>query len=422
MINNNDKKKLISNFLSLSTVRILNYILPFITVPYLVRVLGPDRFGLIAFSQAFIQYFNLISDYGFDLSATREISINRDDKKMVSAIFSSVMLLKMVFTILGFLILCLLVFNIDKFAKEKLLYLLTFGIVLGNVLFPIWFFRGIEKMKLIVMINILSKVIYVVSIFTFIKSQDDYIYIPLINSIGAIISGLVSLWIILIKFKVKLKIPTFIEIKHELKEGWDIFISKIAINLYTTSNIFILGLFTNNVIVGYYSAGNKIITAINGLIDPLSQTIYPHISKLASESKEMALSFVRKIIKLIGIPIFLISLSLFIFAPQIVNIVLGTQFKESIHVVQIMSFIIFIIFLSNIFGVQVMLNFGYQDVFKRIVINAGIINVILVSILSITFQHIGVAFAVLLIETYITCHQFIFLQQKGIKLIPIKEI
>lgn len=417
----NDKKKLISNFLSLSSIKVINYIFPLITVPYLVRILGPGKFGLVAFSQAFIQYFILISDYGFDLSATRGISINRDNREKVSTIFSTVMLLKTIFTIFGLLILCLLVFSIDKFKTEWILYLLTFGMVFGNVLFPVWFFRGIERMKSIVVINILSRVIYTVSIFVFIRAENDYIYIPLVNSFGTVIAGLVSLWIVINIFNVKLKFPTVVEIKHELKEGWHIFISKIAISLYTTSNIFILGLITNNIIVGYYSAAEKIITAFNGVLDSLSQTIYPHISKLTLESKEMALAFARKVVKVIGVPIFFMSLALLIFAPHIVNIILGEKFKESIAVVQILSFTNFVIFLSNIFGIQVMLNFGYQDVFKRIVLTAGTLNIILVLVLSLSFQHIGVAFAVLITETYITCRQFVFLQRNGIGLIPVKK-
>ena len=88
---------------------------------------------------------------------------------------------------------------------------------------------------------------------------------------------------------IKAKVPSLQTIKHELREGWHVFFSTIAISMYTASNTLILGIFSNNMIVGYYSAGEKIVKVVQRLLVPLSQTIYPHIGKLASESKDAAI-------------------------------------------------------------------------------------------------------------------------------------
>jgi PST family polysaccharide transporter len=409
------KKTLISNFLSLSSVQFANYIFPLITVPYLVRVLGPERFGLISFSQAFIQYFILLTDYGFNLSATREISINREDLLKISEIFSSVMVIKILLMIVAFLVLCVVVLNVNKFRPERMLYFLSFGAVIGNVLFPIWIFQGMEKMKQIAVLNFLSKAIFTGFVFIFVKEKGDYIYVPVINALGYIVAGIVSLRIIFGVFNIKIKMPALIEIRHEVKEGWHIFMSTIAISLYTISNTFILGLFANNVVVGYFSGGEKIVKAVQGLLLPFSQTIYPHVSKLASESKEIALLFIRRIVRMVGVVTFCMSLCLFIFASYISDLILGTQFKSSIQVIQILSFLPFIVGLSNIFGIQVMLNFGLKKAFMKTLITASILNILLALLLVAHFKLIGITVSILITELFVTSSMLFVIYRKNLR-------
>jgi PST family polysaccharide transporter len=412
-----NKKHLLSNFLSLYSLQAANYILPLVTIPYLVRVIGPEKFGLISFSQAFIQYFVLLTDYGFNLSATRAISIHREDKDRVSQIFSSIMVIKLLFAFLSFSILCLLVFSIQKFRADGLVYLLTFGIVAGDVLLPIWFFLGTENMRHLAIVNILSKGILTASIFIFITSEKDYIYVPLINSLGFILAGSAGLWIVIRRFKVRIKIPSAAEIEGELREGWHVFVSTIATSLYTVSNAFILGLFTNNTIVGYFSAGEKLVRAVVSLIGPFGQALYPHISKLASESRERALLFVRKVVQIVSVPTFFLSLTLLIFAPQISRIILGRQYDESIPVIRILSFLPFIIGLSYILGVQAMLNFGLKKIFTRILVIAGLINILLALTMVSSLQHIGISLSNLITEAFVTACMVIYLQRNGIRIL-----
>lgn len=421
-VNTKEKKRLLANFFSLSVLQGANYILPLITLPYLVRVLGPEKFGLIAFAQAFIQYFNILTDYGFNLSATREVSIHRDNKEKISEIFSSVMIIKFALLILSFLIMTVIVFSFEKFRHDWLIYYLTFGMVMGQVLFPVWFFQGMERMKYITFLNILAKVIFTVAIFVFVREVSDYIYIPLINSLGFIIAGILAMWVVFKDFGVRLSFPSYDAIKRELKEGWHIFISTVAISLYTISNTFILGLFTNNTILGYYSAAEKIIKAVQGLLAPISQTIYPYISKLIKESKEKGLKFLQKITFLIGGISFILSLILFIFADLVVKLLLGTQYEESIIVLRILAFLPFIIALSNIFGIQTMLTFNYKEAFSKVLITASIINILLAFVLVPLYQHIGISSAVLISEIFVTVSMFLFLQSKGIRILEGKIV
>ncbi|WP_369525932.1 oligosaccharide flippase family protein [Photobacterium leiognathi] len=145
LITNRDGKRFLENVLSLGSIQVVNYILPLLTVPYLVRVLGVDYFGLLAFSTVIINYLMLITDYGFNLTATKEVSINRFDNNKVSEIFSSVLIVKMLLTVLCFFLLLTLILTIGKIGDHSVLYLITFLSVIGQSLFPIWLFQGIEK-------------------------------------------------------------------------------------------------------------------------------------------------------------------------------------------------------------------------------------------------------------------------------------
>ena len=414
-------KRIISNILSLFSLQGLTYILPLITFPYLTRVLGPGNYGLIAFATAFIGYFQILTDYGFNLSATREISIYRADERKVSEIFSSVMVTKTLLMILSFVVMATVVLSFDKFRSHWILYFFTFGLVIGNLLMPSWFFQGMEKLKYISMLNICTMLMYTVSIFIFIRHVSDYIYVPLINSIGAITIGIIALKIIRKDFGVNFILPSLKDIKYNLNQGWHVFISTASISLYTNSNTFILGFFASPTIVGYFSVANNIINMCNGLLNPITQSIYPYLSSLAVKSKEETIKFIKKTTIAVGSFSLLISLLIFLLAGFVIFLLAGTHYNESVTLLRIMAFLPFIIALSNIFGIQTMLTFNYKKAFSRIIVIAGIINVILALVLAPLLQDVGISIAVVITETIVTVSMFLYLRSKGINLLELKK-
>jgi polysaccharide transporter, PST family len=411
-----DNRRLFSNFFSLTILQFVNYILPLLTLPYLVRVIGAEYFGLLAFSAALIGYFQIITDYGFNLSATKEISINREDKNKINEIFSSVMTIKIILCFIGFILMSIIVFSFKKFSKNWIIYFITYGTVLGQVSFPVWFFQGIEKMRHITILNILAKLIFTVSIFIFVKGTEDFFLVPIFTSLGFLIVGFISIFIMRRRFNISFVIQPLNKIIFYLKDGWYIFLSIFATSLYSMSTVILLGLFTNNIFVGYYSAAEKLINAVKGLISPVTQTLFPFIIRKAQISKQLALQNIRKIALVTGYLMLLISACLFMFSKGIISIVLGPEYINSVIVFRIFSILPFLVTLDTMFGTLTMLVFNRNQQYSRIIISAGLINLILAFILIPLFQHIGAAISVLIVELFITINMFIYIHYNDLRI------
>lgn len=416
ILQNQEKKPIIENFFSLSFLNFFNYVLPLITIPYLVRVLGPEKYGLVAFSQYLIQYFIILTDYGFNLSATNRISTYRNDKTKIAEIFYSVIFIKTILMLVGFIIILILISFIPKLHQDSLLYLYAFGAVLGSVLFPIWFYQGIEKMKYITIFNIISRLSFTLLIFLIVKNQTHYLYVPFITSVSVCFSGMFSLLYAITRNKICYTKLNFRIIKEELKEGFFIFISTLATSIYTNGSALLLGFFTNNTIVGYYAGADKVIKLIQNSLAPITQSVFPYISKITTESRAKTLNFVKKLAKFLLPMTFIISSVLLVFSSLIVEIVLGKEFSESVNILRILSFLPFIVSISNLTGIQVMVPLHFKRELSTIYIIAAIINLALAFILIPIYQGLGLGFAVIITEIFVVIIQILFLEQKGIKL------
>ena len=404
-------KVLFKNFTSLSLLQVSNYVIPIITLPYLVRVLGPEKYGLVNFAAAFAAYFTIITDYGFNLSATQEISINREDSKQVSEIFSSVFTLKMLFFVLSTLIFLPIVFFIPLFKENLILFVVTFLSVLGTALFPLWLYQGTERMKYILIITVSVRAITTVLIFVIIKSESDFIKLAGLNTLTQFVIGIIGLQIAFSKFGVKYLFPTKSQFFQQLKKGWNLFISTVSINLYTSSNIFILGLFAPTNVVGYFAAADKVRMAFQGILSPMSQSVFPYVNKLLSESYDRFISFNKKLFKIALTVGAIISLLLFFFAEPIVNIILGKEYQSSISVLRIIAWLPLVIFLSNVLGIQTMLPLNKQKSFTLILFFAAMINLTLSFIIVPIYFEIGTSISVLITEVFVTISFFVFIKK-----------
>jgi PST family polysaccharide transporter len=411
-------RRVVGNAASVMAVQAGSYLLPLINIPYLLRVIGPEHYGLIAFSQAMMAYFVTLNDYGFNLSATRELSVHRDDPVLRSELYSSVMAIKSGMCLLSFAILCTLVHFVPRFHRDAAIFFASFGTVVGTMLFPRWFFQGIEKMYLISLENLVMNAVFTAGIYIFVRHASDYLLAAILQAGGTLLAGIVGLIILFSTEHVKLSVPTWGQIRHRLADGWHVFISYAASTFYTSSNAVVLGLVAGMTQVGYFSAAYKVFVAAQMLVTPMGQAMYPHVCALADRSRELAVAYLRKAMIVIGGLTFVGGLLVIALAKIIVHIAMGPKYGASVAVLQLLAMIPFVFSLNNIYGTQAMLNFGLKAQFSRIIVLSALFNNVILVPLCFWFKAPGAAVSALLTQAVITIAMGTTLYGRGIDLLP----
>jgi PST family polysaccharide transporter len=375
IINKEDFKTILNNFFSLTLLKVLTYILPLITFPYLIRVLGVEKFGLIMFAQATMYYFEIVVDFGFNLSATREVALNAKKVNKLNEIISAVFSIKCFLLIISFLILFIVLSIFDRFTDDYLIYYYSFLKVIAITFFPVWFFQGIEKMKYVTCINIISKSIYTILIFVFIQTESDYLLVPLINGFGFFIGSLLALYYVFKHFKHVFVFNSFAIIKQHFIDSSMFFLSRVSVSLYTSSNTFVLGLVASNLTVGYYAIAEKLYMVIRQLYQPIVQVIYPYISK----SKNLV--FFKKLYPVVVLLNFIGVYILWVFAPELIYLVSKEYFLESIKVFRILLVVSCIVVPSILIGYPFLAALGFKNEANYSTIIGSLFHVVILGIL-----------------------------------------
>ena len=411
-------RRVVGNAASVMAVQAGSYILPLINVPYLLRVIGPEHYGLIAFSQAVMMYFVTLNDFGFNLSATRELAVRRDDPVLRSELYSAVMTIKCSLCLVSFFTLCMLVHFVPRFHNNGSVFFASFGIVVGTMLFPQWFFQGIEKMYWISMVNLTANLVFTFGIYFLVRNSSDFLIAAIVQAAGKVLAGILGLIILFRTEHVKLSVPTLAQIRHRFADGWHLFMSSAASILYTSSNAVVLGFVCGMTQVGYFSAAYKIFAAAQGLVSPMCQAIYPHVCMLAHRSRELAIEYLRKAMVVIGGITFFGGLGVLLLAPIIVRVVMGPKYMTSVPVLQFMAMTPFACAINNIYGTQGMLNFGMKPQYSRTIVLSAFFSNLILFPLCYWFKAPGAAASALITETGVTLAMGLMLYGRGIDLLP----
>lgn len=409
------KRQLTKNYFSLTLVQIANYVLPLVYVPIIVRIIGPDKYGLLNFSVAFIAYFNLLITYSFDFTATRKIARDPDNEQYRSIVFSEVFYtqcLLFVFAVLIFTILCNYV---PELKSNQTVFIFTFFVCIATLFTQNWLFQAMQDLSKVALFNLISKVLITITILIVVRKMEDYIWQPfLIGIIQTIVAIGSFIWAIR-RYNIKL-------LKVSLAKCWQvvwkdriIFFSLVFVNLYSSTSIVILGLYQTPEQVGYFTSAQRlIIIAQSVLIMPIALTFYPFIGKAFGESREKGLRVAQKLITLIIIFIGLASIVMFFLGPFVIRTFYGDRFEPAIPVFQILSIVPLLFAINNVLGIQLMVNLGLDMHFFKITACAGIFSVIFNLGLIQYFGYMCTTINWLLTEVFLLISMYIVLKRQGL--------
>lgn len=389
------KSPMAINFISLALLQGVNYLLPLLSFPFLFRVLGVERWGLVTFGYSLMQYFVMFTDFGFNLSATKYISEHRNDLQKINSYLNSAMIGRFILCGISLAILLALISYFDKFSTESIFYLLYFGIILGNVMFPMWFFQGMENMKYITVFNIVAKSLSFIPFFIFIRKPEDYIYVPIFYSIGFVLAGIVSLFIVYFKMGMKWYFTSISQISSSLKDSSAYFLARASTSLFTTSNSFLLGLVCGNTMVGYYSAAEKLYQAYNQLLSPFTGVLFPHIAK----SRDV-LFFKKIFYRITFTNLFCVAAALLL-ASYVLDIVYGTADPNILEVFHILVTACFVTIPSMLLGYPFLAAMGHPLYTNYTVMTTSVVHITGLVVLYIygAISPITVAMMVVMSET-----------------------
>ena len=344
---------MIYNFSYLVLLRGLTLVVPLLTYPYLIRVLGTNNYGLVMWAWAIAELFIVFIKFGFDTLGIKLISENRDNKMEVSKIFSQIIYIKIGLFIFSMLIFLLLTINIDKIANHHDLFLYFIAFIFFESMFPVWYFQGIENMKIMAILVSLIKLSFALLVFIFIHNETDYIKVPILYALGSMIANGIAYFLIY-KHNIKFtSIKVLLSSLPILKESFYILFSTIGTVLRDRVTIILIEKYLGLSSVAYFDLALKIINILLTPFHIVSQVIYPHIAR----TKDMI--FLKKVIlRLLSISIFIVAIFHYNLE-QIVLLVNGCFSQDLFDLMGMLIFIVPIGLLSLLIGDNILVVYGF---------------------------------------------------------------
>lgn len=393
--------RVVQNSVVLFGAQISRYLLPLATVPYIARVLGPVEWGQLALMQSVTLYLLLFMDFGFSLSTSRKIALHRDDLAFVRDVISNILGAKIVLAACCLLVVGIAQIMIPALSEMNVALLLWIAVAwaVAQAFQPGWFFLGIERLAVMTALDVLCKTAATILIFALVEQRGDAWIVLASYAIASLLVTSVTLWMMYrhVPFTVG---PPRAAITA-LGSGWNMFLYRASVNLYTSSSMLVLSLVAPAATVGFYGGADRISKAAIGLMEPANQAIFPRASRLPINSHLESSRFIQRALLGFGAAGLAVGLVLFAAAPQIVLLAFGSEFEATVPILRVLSLLLPILGLSIPLGYCWMMPFGREAALARISIVAGLTFLPLAFALGMRYEGIGIAWALVLTESAI---------------------
>lgn len=379
---------------------ICNIIFPLITFPYASKILLPEGTGSVNFANSIVSYFAIISTLGIETYAIREASKLRDDKTQLSKFTKEILIINLCSTLIAYILLFISVTFLNQLQNYKLLIYICSSTLLLNTIGINWLYFALEEFRYTTIRAILFSVISIILLFIFVKTKEDYVKYASISVVSSAGSNLLNLFhsrkYINLFTKIKL------EFKKHLKPIFILFITSVAINIFTVLDTSMLGFLTNSTEVGYYSAAAKIVRMIRDLFPAVFTVLFARLSYYSGKNdNKNIVNLSEKTFNFIFLFAPPMTIGLIILMPEIVQLLCGEAFFPAINTSRIMTPLLIISSYSGFLGGQIMIAMQKERTYMWCMISAAIVDIVLNFIFIPNYGAFGAAFATLLTEIYI---------------------
>ena len=351
--------RIVKNMTALGVLQIANYLIPLLVLPVVSRVLGASLFGSVGYAQNIVTYLTLLVNYGFEYSATRQIALAGEDKERKRRLFWAVITAKTCLLVLSFIVLAILPFFMSRVACDPRLYIYTALTNIGIVFFPTWYLQGEQQMDKMAWANFFMKLLGAVLVIAIVREASMYRWYPLLLSLASIIVGIGALIYVIRHFSIGSFSCSRDAMREVLKAGAPIFLNNVFVSLYTTVNMTLLGVYATDEMIGYFSAAQRLIIALNMVVVlPVSTAIYPEISRRFETSKTEGVRFLKQVLLWAGIAAAVVSLLTCLVAPLAIRIIYGGGYEPAINILRWLSPLPFLVMMATLLTVQGLYGMG----------------------------------------------------------------
>ena len=390
--------KAFGNGLWMYFLQFFNTIIPLVTLPYITRILGAEQYGVFSSSFNLVGYLQVVIEYGFSMSATREVALNYKNKNELNDLLSAVIFSRILLLIICIIISCIYMSIWKASRVQKLSYWILMIMLMGIVFQVDWLFQGLQDMKYISLTNITARIITTILIFACVNSHKDILLYCLLYSLSPVISNLIGIIFIKLKYGLKLKFISIQKIVREIKEGWYIFTTQLTSKIFGAIGVTFLTFFTTKSTVGVFAAIQKIPNILLLLWMPISQILYPIVTQKMKESFSEGLKFVLKLRKSLLLFFLVLVLILSLFSKKLVGIAFGNDFLTNYYWLIPLLFWVFFSIDNNFWGIQILLASGHDKEYSFCFQINVVITILLNFILIYWFGGLGASMAPLISE------------------------